>query len=238
MIKFFRHIRKDLMEKNKTTKYFKYAIGEIILVVIGILIALQINNWNDVRKNRNYEQEILFLIDQNLKNDSIALSTELFKSKESNVLTDRLLEQVSLGNYSDSLNIWMGKIISFENFKSQSSAFEVLKSRGLEVISDNELQLELISYYDESLYRVDEAIEDVEESFKKNWEPIMQEEFSDYKWREYAIPVDSKALFKKQSIIRFFKLYKDNRASGEPYLEAALEKISKIRKLSKKHLND
>ena len=47
MIKFFRKIRYDLMEKNKTGKYFKYAIGEIVLVVIGILIALQINNWNE-----------------------------------------------------------------------------------------------------------------------------------------------------------------------------------------------
>ena len=50
MIKFFRKIRHDLMEKNKTGKYFKYAIGEIILVVIGILIALQFNNGNETRK--------------------------------------------------------------------------------------------------------------------------------------------------------------------------------------------
>ena len=49
MIKFFRHIRKSLLMENKTSKYFKYAIGEIILVVIGILIALQINNWNEKR---------------------------------------------------------------------------------------------------------------------------------------------------------------------------------------------
>ena len=47
------------MEKNKTGKYLKYAIGEIILVVIGILIALQINNWNEYRKDRNREQAIL-----------------------------------------------------------------------------------------------------------------------------------------------------------------------------------
>ena len=57
MIKFFRHIRKDLMEKNKTGKYFKYAIGEIILVVIGILIALQINNWNINKINRSESNE-------------------------------------------------------------------------------------------------------------------------------------------------------------------------------------
>lgn len=46
MIKFFKKIRYDFMNQNKTGKYFKYAIGEIVLVVIGILIALGINNWN------------------------------------------------------------------------------------------------------------------------------------------------------------------------------------------------
>ena len=56
MINFFRHIRKDLMEKNKTGKYLKYAFGEIILVVIGILIALQINNWNEDRKTNSIKQ--------------------------------------------------------------------------------------------------------------------------------------------------------------------------------------
>ena len=52
MIKFFRQIRKSLLMGNKTSKYFKYAIGEIILVVIGILIALQVNNWN-IKRNEN-----------------------------------------------------------------------------------------------------------------------------------------------------------------------------------------
>lgn len=59
MIKFFRKIRQNLIAEGKTTKYFKYAIGEIILVVIGILIALQINNWNEDLKNSKQEQEIL-----------------------------------------------------------------------------------------------------------------------------------------------------------------------------------
>lgn len=54
MIKFFRHIRKELMDKGKTGKYLKYAIGEILLVVIGILLALQINNWNN---NKITQQE-------------------------------------------------------------------------------------------------------------------------------------------------------------------------------------
>ena len=52
MIKFFRKIRYNLMSENKTGKYLKYAIGEIVLVVIGILIALSINNWNQKSLDR------------------------------------------------------------------------------------------------------------------------------------------------------------------------------------------
>ncbi len=69
MIKFFRKRRYDLMEKNKTGKYFKYAIGEIVLVVIGILIALSINNWNENNKldtkKQSYYQQLL----EDLKKD-------------------------------------------------------------------------------------------------------------------------------------------------------------------------
>ena len=62
MIKFFRKIRQNLLIENKTGKYLKYAIGEIILVVIGILIALQINNWNEQRKNQDNVHLSLFQI--------------------------------------------------------------------------------------------------------------------------------------------------------------------------------
>jgi len=59
MIKFFRKIRQNLLSEGKTRKYLKYAIGEIVLVVIGILIALQINNWNEYRKEGIKEQVVL-----------------------------------------------------------------------------------------------------------------------------------------------------------------------------------
>ncbi|WP_411896221.1 DUF6090 family protein [Winogradskyella sp. A2] len=68
MIKFFRKIRFDLMEKNKTGKYLKYAIGEIVLVVIGILIALSINNWNE--SDNLSKKEFSMLI--NMKNDLVS----------------------------------------------------------------------------------------------------------------------------------------------------------------------
>ena len=63
MIKFFRKIRYDLMEKNKTGKYLRYAFGEILLVIVGIIIALQINNWNQDRLTQNrIESRLLNLI--------------------------------------------------------------------------------------------------------------------------------------------------------------------------------
>ena len=59
MIKFFRNIRKALLAENKFTKYLMYAIGEIVLVVIGILIALSINNWNEDKQLLKLEREYL-----------------------------------------------------------------------------------------------------------------------------------------------------------------------------------
>jgi uncharacterized membrane protein YgaE (UPF0421/DUF939 family) len=59
MIKFFRKIRKRMLTENRFSKYLIYAIGEIVLVMIGILLALQINNWNEHRKDQIKEQVIL-----------------------------------------------------------------------------------------------------------------------------------------------------------------------------------
>jgi len=91
MIKFFRHIRQNLIMENKTSKYFKYAIGEIVLVVIGIMIALQINNWNEQRIQDKEEQVALKNLRQdfefNLKTlDSILIETTDNKEKQFQVL--------------------------------------------------------------------------------------------------------------------------------------------------------
>jgi len=67
MIKFFRKIRQQMLNENKTSKYFKYALGEVILVVIGILIALQINTWNENRKAANEEIKILNALQADFK---------------------------------------------------------------------------------------------------------------------------------------------------------------------------
>ncbi len=79
MIKFFRKIRYDLMNQNKTSKYLKYAIGEIILVVIGILIALQINNWNEKQKLDSKTQDYYAQLLDDLNSDIMAAKQTIEK---------------------------------------------------------------------------------------------------------------------------------------------------------------
>ena len=86
MIKFFRKIRQKLLSENKFSKYLLYAIGEIILVVLGILIALQLNNLNDERKTENLRQVYYKQLLQDFKNDkayiektSLAIDSNMVK---------------------------------------------------------------------------------------------------------------------------------------------------------------
>ena len=77
MIKFFRNIRRSLLNENKMGKYFKYAIGEIILVVIGILIALQVNNWNQSNQQKVIEQTYLKNLLNDLKDQKASIERQL-----------------------------------------------------------------------------------------------------------------------------------------------------------------
>ena len=90
MIKLFRNIRKNLLNEGKTSKYLKYAIGEIVLVVIGILIALQINNWNEGRKENIHQKSVLSNLLQDLKSDSVSYSQNLKELKNVDFLQEQL----------------------------------------------------------------------------------------------------------------------------------------------------
>ena len=95
MIKFFRKIRQQLLTENKFSKYLLYAIGEIILVVIGILIALSINNWNENRKNSIEEKAILENLLENLKLSKT--QSELLISEET-ALKQRLIQILGISS--------------------------------------------------------------------------------------------------------------------------------------------
>lgn len=106
MIKFFRNIRQNLLSNGNTGKYLKYAIGEIVLVVIGILIALQINNWNEKRKIDNEIKSKIDALVFNLKNE-IEVSRIQFHPDKINTIQKLLDGQLTLDslktqpNYAD-----------------------------------------------------------------------------------------------------------------------------------------
>ncbi len=77
MLRFFRQIRKTLMEQNKTRSYLFYAIGEIALVMIGILLALQINNWNELRKQGLEEKALLERLQSEFIQNQSSLEKEI-----------------------------------------------------------------------------------------------------------------------------------------------------------------
>ena len=77
MIKFFRHIRQTLIMENKTSKYLKYAIGEIVLVVIGILIALQVNNWNEQKQSEEKTSLLIEQVYSTIKRDNEVMASNI-----------------------------------------------------------------------------------------------------------------------------------------------------------------
>ena len=82
MIRFFRIIRQQLLTQNRFSKYMIYAIGEIILVVIGILLALKVNNWNEKQNNLKYEQSILQELKKEFENNLAQLEEKRFMRKD------------------------------------------------------------------------------------------------------------------------------------------------------------
>jgi len=149
MIKFFRKIRYDLMEKNKTGKYFKYAIGEIILVVVGILIALSINNWNERRKSVQKGHEILVDVKENAEFNIIQFKEDIVQNKNVINSIDIILNNITVTKiYNDSLD----KHFRFANWwttsRWKSSGYEALVDHGVKIIQSKKLRESIIDLYE------------------------------------------------------------------------------------------
>ena len=103
MIKFFRHIRMNLMETGKTGKYLKYAIGEILLVMVGILLALQVNNWNEERKTKIKSQVYIDQIINDLVKDTLNINELIIKTETDSANISNYLSFFNQGNTIDKL---------------------------------------------------------------------------------------------------------------------------------------
>ncbi len=96
MIKFFRKIRQNMLSEGKTTKYFKYAIGEIILVMIGILLALQVNNWNQNRIEQKEEKEVIAKLHADFKENKKVLKDFLTLIKNQGNAEKKLMSLIGV----------------------------------------------------------------------------------------------------------------------------------------------
>tara|TARA_R110001606_G_scaffold393106_2_gene562718 strand:+ start:341 stop:1087 length:747 start_codon:yes stop_codon:yes gene_type:complete len=148
MIKFFRKIRQNLLMENKTGKYFKYAIGEIVLVVIGILIALQINNWNENRQNNRFIKTNLHGVLEELKKDSTMVGRLLNNYEKSN---QNRKEFINATNYEQNTREFLEE--NLENFNKELnleySYFKKIRSSGIiEYGIYQDIMKDLIYYYD------------------------------------------------------------------------------------------
>jgi hypothetical protein len=170
MIKFFRKIRQSLIMQNKTSKpalpagrYFKYAIGEIILVVIGILIALSINNWNEHRLEQIQEREILKSLQYDLREDITEIDSQL------------VLKNLWIKNYTNCLQILTNKKEAtksefINDFKSilqvggvtlNTTTFNNLQTTGqIRLVRNSNLSDKIVSYYNSDLVGWETAYKD------------------------------------------------------------------------------
>jgi hypothetical protein len=152
MIKFFGKIHYELMGKNKTGKYLKYAIGEIILVVIGILIALSINNWNENRKLHQEELNLLIEVKSNLevtlnnfKKDTLFNLNTIHEFRKIEQYIDKKLP------YNPELNNAFALIRNWQSPYPITTSYATLKTKGIDLIKNANLRNSIVHFYEYEL---------------------------------------------------------------------------------------
>ena len=228
MLRFFRQIRQRLLTENRFSKYLLYAIGEILLVVIGILIALQIDTWNEERKNRAFEREVLAQIKENLVQDRKALEVVAKSYRDAIEASRLLLDSSNRSAYPDSVPYWLGRVAHFDRFQPLTNSYEALKSRGLDNVTDDSVRLLLGQYYEGKIAHTIEAMGDIETSFNDEWLPLLREHVADFKFKTYVRVNSMDEFFTRTNVIRILTLNRDNYGASLFYVQDALQHIDSL----------
>ena len=221
MIKFFRKIRQRLLQENRVSKYLVYAVGEIVLVVIGILIALQINNWNENRKDRVKEKHYISNLIRDVKN-------QIKSIKEHKTFEEKVINQIGLvltkvkknngfSNTNEQLKE-LQNLVPIITFKVYASTFSDLQSSGnMSLISNKDLSDKINQYYIELLnFRV-VTNENSNDANKYIMEPLM--DFSQFITANMELPdtFDSQVILEQAR-----KRYKVKESTIKIYDQTAL----------------
>lgn len=152
MIKFFRQIRQQLLMKNKTGKYLKYAIGEIVLVMVGILLALQVNNWNEQRKMDLKEKSVLAAIHEEFTQNQMQFNSIVSQHKKAYQSCEKLIAlfPIDVNEHNlDSISLYLYNSKGAPTFNpSQGSISSIISTSSFDIIRNDKLRDLLISWPD------------------------------------------------------------------------------------------
>ncbi|MBD0822715.1 DUF6090 family protein [Aestuariibaculum marinum] len=176
MIKFFRKIRQKLLAEHKFSKYLTYAFGEIILVVIGILIALQINNWNNEKNRKNAEKVIIEQLVEDLKKSQIELK-EIKDSCEERAKASAIVCHAFFKNDTPNDSIYKYMRIPLGNAvfsPTLGTARSIINSGNVTLIKSNDLKIKITRYVEMVEYKLKD-INRYEETYFRNGQILLKE---------------------------------------------------------------
>jgi len=245
MINFFRKIRKQLADDNKPLKYLRYAIGEIFLVVIGILIALQINNWNQNRIENQVEKRLLKELHENLEYNEQTLKSDIAEEYKSMHSVKQVLE--ILENrlpYHDSMDYHFGRSQYSPDIVLSTTAFSSIQSRGFDIISSDSLRNSIITLFDNDYkYLIAQTVRLEDQFWPSSVLPLYHKYFrlnsmegTPYNDGLDSAPVDYEALLNDQQYHNMIKHRGGFRYQGAALKEDALGKTVKLKNQIKEYL--
>lgn len=170
MIKFFRHIRQRFISEGKTKKYLLYAIGEIVLVVIGILIALSINNWNEKRKQNKTLYSIYQIIKEDINIDLAEINSfihnyDSIRKPAFEAVLNKNLSKEEYIKHPEYLSVLLG----FKDFKINQRGLELLKNQSNDGTIDKQtLSSKINLFYNQRLIEIDIANSELMREFVYN----------------------------------------------------------------------
>lgn len=166
MITLLRRFRQRLLSDHKFSKYLLYAIGEIILVVIGILIALSINNRNEKQKQSIQEEALLKEMKENLLSDLADIRYNIIEDSATLYSNQLILKQLEEDlPYHDSLSLHYGRLPRSSTLVANASAYESLKNYGVNLISNDSLRAEITNLYSARYNYIDKILERTSNQF-------------------------------------------------------------------------
>ncbi|MBC2846691.1 DUF6090 family protein [Winogradskyella flava] len=232
MIKFFRKIRQKMLNENKFSKYLLYAIGEIVLVVIGILIALGINNWNEQQKIAKEETSMLKELKNSISQDIQQLNSLNMQGEEDIVSADILINW--LDNkviYNDTLANHFPIITrtgQSKIFRPQNSTFRVLESKGIDLITNDGLKNQILNLYNIEYSHLNFVYDNYRQNILDYGRPIARTKFKVKGELGNMEPNDNEELKTNSELYNVLKILKLSNNSINSIIKEVLESCKKI----------